>query len=45
MIALDFEFTRDLPIERNTQVYCRLRKISCEFKKLVRAHRLMEIAG
>ena len=45
MIAQDFEFTGDFPIERNTQVYCRLRKMSCEFKRLARARRLMEIPG
>jgi hypothetical protein len=45
MIAQDFEFTGDFPIERNTQVYCRLRKISCGFKRLARARRLMGFPG
>jgi hypothetical protein len=45
MIAQDFEFTGDFPIERSTQVVCRLRKISCGFKRLARARRLMGFPG
>jgi hypothetical protein len=45
MIAQDFEFTGDFPIERNTQVYCRLRTISGGFKRLARARRLMGFPG
>jgi hypothetical protein len=45
MIAQNFEFTGDFPIERNTQVYCRLRTISCGFKRLARARRLMGFPG
>jgi hypothetical protein len=32
MIAQDFEFTGYFPIERNTQVYCRLRKLLVDSK-------------
>jgi hypothetical protein len=45
MIAQDFEFTGDFPIERNTEVYCRLRKNSCGFKRPARARRLMGFPG
>jgi hypothetical protein len=45
MIAQDFEFTGDFPIARNTQVVCRLRKISCGFKRRARAPRLMGFSG
>jgi len=38
VIAQGFGFTRDFPKEWNNSAYFRLRKISCGFKELARAH-------
>jgi hypothetical protein len=45
MIAQDFEFTGDFPIERNTQVYWSIEETTCGFKRLARARRLMGFPG
>jgi hypothetical protein len=37
MIAKRFGFTRDFLMERNTGLYCRLKKIPCGFKDRARA--------
>ena len=45
MIAQGFGFTRDFLMERNNSAYCRLKKISCEFKEQVRARHPGEKCG
>jgi hypothetical protein len=45
MIAKRFGFTRNFLRERNTGLYCRLKKISCGFKDRARACLLMDFAG
>ena len=45
MIAKRFGFTRDFLKERNTGLYCRLKKIPCGFKDRARACLLMDFPG
>jgi hypothetical protein len=45
MIAKRFGFTRDFLMERNTGLYCRLKKIPCGFKDRARACLLMDFPG
>jgi hypothetical protein len=45
MIAQRFGYTKDFTKERNTGLYCRLRKILCGFKDQVRARFLMDLPG
>lgn len=45
MIAKRFGFTRDFLMERNTTLYCRLKKSPCGFKDRVRACLLMDFPG
>jgi hypothetical protein len=45
MIAKRFGFTRDFLRERNTGLYCRLKKILCGFKDRARACLLMDFPG
>jgi hypothetical protein len=45
MIAKRFGFTRNFLRERNTGLYCRLKKILCGFKDRARACLLMDFPG
>ena len=45
MIAIRFRFTRDSLMERNTELYDRLKKIPCGFKDRARACLLMDLPG
>jgi len=45
IIAQGFGFTRDFLKKRNTSVYSRLKKISCEFKEQARARHPGERCG
>src|SRR3970040_822856 len=45
MIANRFGFTRNFLRERNTRLYCRLKKIACGFKDRARACLLMDFPG
>jgi hypothetical protein len=45
MIAKRFGFTGNFLRERNTGLYCRLRKIPCGFKDRARACLLMDFPG
>jgi hypothetical protein len=45
MIAKRFGFTRNFLRERNTGLYCRLKKIPCGFKDRARACLLMGFPG
>ncbi len=45
MIAKRFGFTRDFLKERNTGLYCRLKKIPCGFKDRASACLLMDFPG
>jgi len=45
MIGQGFGFTRDFLKERNNSAYCRLKKISCEFKEQARARHPGEKCG
>jgi hypothetical protein len=45
MIAKRFGFTRDFLMERNSGLYCQLKKIPCGFKDQARACLLTDFPG